>query len=81
MRGTSLSQSLLAPCDPAQLAVAHRLQPIHRMTNLDDLSQDDLESIEGGDFIGACNPWPTDPYPPWRLPPYNPFPMPDQGCW
>jgi hypothetical protein len=64
------------------LAVAHRLQPADRMTNLQDLTSEELQSIEGGDFITGCNPWgPTDPYPPWLPPPYNPFPIPDPGCW
>jgi hypothetical protein len=50
------------------------------MTNFQDLNQDELESIEGGDFINPCTPWGPD-YPPWLPPPYNPFPMPSPGCW
>jgi hypothetical protein len=49
------------------------------MTNLQDLTHEELESIDGGDFL-PCDPWPTDPNR-WLPRPYNPFPMPSPGCW
>jgi hypothetical protein len=46
-----------------------------------DLTNEELPSIEGGDFIIVpCNPWEPD-YPLGGTPPYNPFPMPNPGCW
>jgi hypothetical protein len=60
--------------------MAHRLQPGDRMTNLND---QELESIDGGDFIIGCAPWDPD-YPLGAPPPQNPFPgptFPPMPCW